>query len=338
MMSTLSGLLVGLLLVAVLTVMYGPQLSSRLHEFVDARLIAPADAVESPVAEVPVAESRVAESHVAEDVAAEVPIADAPVAEEIEPSPVVGREQDELERRWAVYADNAADLEPQGTFPWQACFQRAAASHDLPQALLLAIASGESNFDPAARSDKDAIGLMQIRWPLTSFHLGVRRETDLYDPCTNVDAGARYFRELSNRYGRNLHLALAAYNYGPSRVAAGNVPEGAIWYSHYIYQHLQQVIGEPVAPTSELVSAPEAHGAGRDVLMTFNRAHRARDFIAFLNAQVPGIKLQQQSEGLGRHEVVLLYGSEAEKNDAIEAMSAAGLDVFSSRSQASYYL
>ena len=339
MMSTFSGLLVGLLLAALLTVMYGQQLSSSLREFVDDSLRAPHGVVESPVVEARVEEAPGVEKRpVAETPVADVLVAELSVTEVEEPESVVGQHKNEMEARWAVYAQTSADLEPQGSFPWQRCFQRAAASHDLPEALLLAIASGESNFDPAARSDKDAIGLMQIRWPLTSRHLGVQREADLYDPCTNVDAGARYFRELSNRYGHNLHLALGAYNYGPSRVAPGNVPEGANWYSHYIYQHLQQVLGQAVVPTSELISASEATGAGRDVLMTFNRAHRARDFIAFLSAQVPGLNLQQQSEALGRHDVVLLYSSESEKNRAIEALSAAGLDSFSSGSQASYHL
>jgi hypothetical protein len=280
----------------------------------------------------------------AEEVDAAVPAAPAKTSaiefaplEQEQPSPDPLPEPS-LEQRWSEYAASADTLVPAGTFPWQRCFQRSAASYDVPLALLLAIASGESNFDPVARSDKDAIGLMQIRWPITSRHLGVRRQADLYDPCTNVDAGARYLRELAQRYANNLHLVVAAYNYGPSRVSTAQVPEGAQWYSHYIYQHLQQVLGvEPVA-TSQLIIAPAQPGAGREVLMTFTSAHRARDFIAFLAAQVPGLNLQQQSELLGRHEVVLLHSDLAEKNRALQALSAAGLEIFGSTPNASFQL
>jgi len=230
-----------------------------------------------------------------------------------------------LEQRWEAYASQADSLQAAGEFPWRACFRRAAASYELPETLLLAIASGESNFDPAARSDKDAVGLMQIRWPGTSRHLGVRREADLYDPCTNVDAGARYLVELGERFNHKLHLVVAAYNYGPGRISAGNVPEGARWYSQYIYQHLQQVLGREHIATSDLLPPRAVSDVGQQVLLRFDRPHRARDFIAYLQAQAPELDLQQKSEALGHHEVVLLYRSENERQQALEAISRSGL-------------
>jgi hypothetical protein len=243
-----------------------------------------------------------------------------------------------LEQRWSDYAAHAGELDPTGYFPWQQCFQRAAASHDMPEALLLAIASGESGFDPAARSDKDAVGLMQILWPDTGHHLGIYREADLYDPCTNVDAGARYLSELRQQYDNNLHLAVAAYNYGPSRVTADQVPEGALWYSHYIYQHLQQVLGQATTASSALLPRPGNSGVGSQVLMTFNRAHRARDFMEFLKGEVPGLKLQLQAEAMGRHEVVLVYASDEERLGALQLLEKAGVGFVSTRSKAIFYL
>ena len=377
MMSTITGLIVGMLLAALVTVVYGPQLSSSLREAIDnhptVKALLEQTAVEQPGVEqsgveqpglvqqlaeqsgepgpaaslatklqkqVPVASAELPQSTLdtANDSAGEgieqqpgaIPESDAVVREELE--------QPGLEQRWASYAASAAETKPVGTFPWQRCFQRAAASYEVPLALLLAIASGESNFDPVARSDKDAIGLMQIRWPATSRHLGVRRQADLYDPCTNVDAGARYLRELAERYADNLHLTVAAYNYGPGRVSSEQVPEGALWYSHYIYQHLQQVLGLAPSATSDLIALPEQPGAGREVLMSFTRAHRARDFIAFLSAQVPGLNLQQQSESLGRHEVVLLYQDQTEKRQALQALSVTGLEILGPQSYPSYHL
>jgi hypothetical protein len=354
MMSTFSGLLVGMLIAALVTVLYGQQLSHSLRDAInkhpsvkalleqtpamDAEIRAghlPDTAVSYPpestgvdTVDPAVSEKSEVESEVELTAAvdADMELQDVSAAapqQRLDPEPV---REPTLEQRWLDYAASADKLLPVGSFPWQRCFQRSAASYDLPVALLLAIASGESNFDPAARSDKDAIGLMQIRWPTTSRHLGVRRQADLYDPCTNVDAGARYLRELAQHYADNLHLAVAAYNYGPSRVLPTQVPEGALWYSHYIFQHLQQVLGLEPTATSQLVAAPPRPGGGREVLMTFNSAHRARDFIAFLTSQVPGLNLQQQSEVLGRHEVVLLYGDQAGKGRAMQALAAAGLE------------
>jgi soluble lytic murein transglycosylase-like protein len=267
------------------------------------------------------------------------PVSPADQEFESEPEPVSDKKPAlNLEQSWSDYAAHATDLVPVGSFPWQQCFQRAAASHDMPEALLLAVASGESGFDPAARSDKDAVGLMQIQWPATGHHLGIYREADLYDPCTNVDAGARYLNELLQSYNNNLHLAVAAYNYGPSRIAPGQVPEGALWYSHYIYQHLQRVLGKATTASSALLPPPGDAGAGRQILMTFNRAHRARDFVKFLKGEVPGLRLQQQVEAMGRHEVVLLYASNEERLRALQLLDKAGVGFANSQSKSTFYL
>ena len=230
-----------------------------------------------------------------------------------------------LSRKWREFAAQAATLQAVGEFRWRQCFARAAATHGVAEPLLLAVASGESGFDPAARSAKDAIGLMQIRWPETSRHLGITREADLYDPCTNVMAGARYLAELSERYGDDLYRAVAAYNYGPGRIEDGPLPEGARWYSQYIYQHLQQVLGRPHVPTSELLTHQRAGDAGFQVLMSFNQAYRARDFIAFLQRQESSLRLAQRSEALGRHDVVLLYDDEQQRRSALQAIQRTGL-------------
>ena len=247
---------------------------------------------------------------------------DSPVAPAVAYPDLAG---DDLEQRWQSYREQSAALAPVGEFPWRSCFQRAAASYGLPESLLLAIASGESNFDPAARSDKDAVGLMQILWPQTGQHLGVRREADLYDPCTNVDAGARYLSQLSGRYDDNLHLMLAAYNYGPGRIAPGDVPEGARWYSGYIYRHLQRVLGSGAAHEADLPGPGSVATAGRHVLIRFNSVQRARDFTRYLRAQLPDLNLQRRSDTLGQHDVVLVFGSDAERDGALQAIRNAGV-------------
>ncbi|MDH3451642.1 MAG: lytic transglycosylase domain-containing protein, partial [Gammaproteobacteria bacterium] len=144
----------------------------------------------------------------------------------------------DLNTAWQDYADQRALQPPAFKFPHATCFSAAALQYELPESLLLAVARGESDFEATARSRANAHGVMQILWPGTAKHLGIHRLSDLYDPCTNIDAGARYLKELLAHYDGNLHLALAAYNYGPGRIAQDGsaIPSGANWYSGYIFR------------------------------------------------------------------------------------------------------
>ena len=80
--------------------------------------------------------------------------------------------------------------------------------------LLKAIIKAESDFDPQAVSKKGAMGLMQIM-PQNFKLLGLE---DPFDPTQNINAGARYFKQLYERYNGKLALSLAAYNAGPTAV------------------------------------------------------------------------------------------------------------------------
>lgn len=86
--------------------------------------------------------------------------------------------------------------------------------HRLHPALLRAVIKAESDFDPRAVSRAGAIGLMQLM-PQTAVRFDVR---DLYDPDENVGGGAKYLRQLLDRFHGNLPLALAAYNAGENLV------------------------------------------------------------------------------------------------------------------------
>jgi hypothetical protein len=72
----------------------------------------------------------------------------------------------------------------------------------------------ESHNDKFAVSPKGAAGLMQLM-PGTARQLGV---TDVFDPSDNIRGGVRYLRQLSDRFGGNLALVLAAYNAGEGAV------------------------------------------------------------------------------------------------------------------------
>lgn len=98
----------------------------------------------------------------------------------------------------------------------------AAAKYALPEELLLAVMSVESNFDDRALSEKGAIGLMQLM-PFTAKDMYV---DDAWDPVQNIEGGARYLRVLANQYDGDMVRTLAAYNAGPEAVrrAGGGIP------------------------------------------------------------------------------------------------------------------
>ncbi|HUK31534.1 MAG TPA: lytic transglycosylase domain-containing protein [Candidatus Acidoferrum sp.] len=97
----------------------------------------------------------------------------------------------------------------------------AARKYGLDPLLLAAVAEAESNFDPRAVSRKNAQGVMQLL-PQTSARLAVQNP---FDPAQSIEAGARYLRELLDRFHENVNFALAAYNAGPERVEQyGGIP------------------------------------------------------------------------------------------------------------------
>jgi hypothetical protein len=96
--------------------------------------------------------------------------------------------------------------------------REAAARNGVPESLVAAVISVESEFNPRAVSRRGAIGLMQLM-PSTAAMLGVR---DAFDPRENIDAGARHLRNLIDRFSGDVTLALAAYNAGPQNVLKYN--------------------------------------------------------------------------------------------------------------------
>ena len=230
----------------------------------------------------------------------------------------------DLDTMWADYAGSRASLEPAFRFPHATCFKAAALQYDLPETLLLAVARGESDFEPTARSRANAHGVMQILWPGTARHLGIHRLSELYDPCTNIDAGARYLQELLTTYDGNLHLALAAYNYGPGRIPKDGrqIPPGAEWYSGYIFRHLNYVLGDG-APRQ---SVPDTlySDIGQSTLLSFGEPYRAEAFIEQLEARAPGLSLDWFRRGTGKFEVVLTYATRDEFDASARRLQSAG--------------
>jgi hypothetical protein len=97
---------------------------------------------------------------------------------------------------------------------------RHAIARDLEPRLVQALVQVESGYNRNARSNKGAIGLMQLM-PGTASDLAV---SDPWDAEQNLRGGTSYLRQMIDRFG-GLELALAAYNAGPEAVAKyGGIP------------------------------------------------------------------------------------------------------------------
>lgn len=96
-----------------------------------------------------------------------------------------------------------------------------APSYGVQPQLALAIGLAESNLDAAARSPKNAMGVMQLI-PETAERFNVRRP---YDAEDNIKGGLAYLRWLLAYFGGDVALAAAGYNAGEGAVERhGGVP------------------------------------------------------------------------------------------------------------------
>ena len=89
-------------------------------------------------------------------------------------------------------------------------------AHGVDPMLVRALIQVESNYRPRARSNKGAMGLMQLM-PATAREYKVRNP---YDPKANIAAGVKHLKGLIDRWG--VELALAAYNAGEGAVKRFN--------------------------------------------------------------------------------------------------------------------
>ena len=151
----------------------------------------------------------------------------------------------------------------------------AAARHGVPETLVAAVISVESEFNPRAVSHRGALGLMQLM-PGTAALLGVR---DAFDPRQNVDGGAKHLRDLLDRFA-DVPLALAAYNAGAQAVVRhGGIPpypETRMFVTR-VMSRLGRVAMPAVAMTPNPSPGPPAPPRLRMARMTADRLLRPGD-------------------------------------------------------------
>lgn len=101
--------------------------------------------------------------------------------------------------------------------------EKYAAQQNIDPLLLAAIIKRESNFNPRARSEKGARGLMQIMpetgtWIAGQMEIESFHPDELYEVDTNIRFGAWYMAHLLKQFEGELLPALAAYNGGQGNV------------------------------------------------------------------------------------------------------------------------
>jgi len=143
---------------------------------------------------------------------------------------------------------------------WEALFPRPywsdlkkfSVANGLDPYLVASLIRQESEFNPAAVSRANAVGLMQLL-PRTG-KLVARQEklhynpSQLFTPAVNVQLGTRYFRGTVDHFGGSIEYALAAYNAGDDRVEE--------WLGQGKYRDPQEFIESiPFTETREYVQA-----------------------------------------------------------------------------------
>lgn len=136
--------------------------------------------------------------------------------------------------------------------PTHACWQDAAIRYGVDARLLFAIAQQESSLNPgainrshAARTGSVDIGLMQInsRWlPILDRH-GIR-ETDLLDPCTNLQVGAWILAQSFRRHGATWE-AVGAYHASCTRLRPPDCAATRTRYAAAVHRRLTGVAPRP---------------------------------------------------------------------------------------------
>jgi soluble lytic murein transglycosylase-like protein len=122
----------------------------------------------------------------------------------------------QLERANAILASSA---EYQIPADLAASIYDIALSEGIDPALGFRLVKIESQFKAGARSNMGAIGYTQLQVATARFYQPDITEKQLTQRDLNLRIGFRFLNDLLDKFGRDTHLALLAYNRGPAKVA-----------------------------------------------------------------------------------------------------------------------
>ena len=137
--------------------------------------------------------------------------------------------------------------------PYWADLKKFSVANGLNPYLVASLIRQESEFNPAAVSRANAVGLMQLlprTGKLVSRQVQLKRynPSQLYTPAVNLQLGTRYFRGMVDQFGGSIEYALAAYNAGSDRVEE--------WLGEGKYRDPQEFVESiPFTETREYVQA-----------------------------------------------------------------------------------
>ena len=94
--------------------------------------------------------------------------------------------------------------------------------YNLDASIIASLINVESSYNTNAKSNKNAIGLMQIKLETANYLNELNNENpitenELFDVKTNIKYGCEYLRYLMNKFD-DIYTSLAAYNAGETRV------------------------------------------------------------------------------------------------------------------------
>ena len=137
--------------------------------------------------------------------------------------------------------------------PYWSDLKRFSVANSLDPYLVASLIRQESEFNPNAVSNRNALGLMQL---LPKVGKGVAKEekirhfspNELFTPALNLQLGTKYFRSMVNEFGGGPEYALAAYNAGDDRVHD--------WQTDGKYRDIEEFVESiPFTQTREYVQA-----------------------------------------------------------------------------------
>lgn len=111
-----------------------------------------------------------------------------------------------------------------------------------------------------SKSNKNAIGLMQVLLSTADSEYGIKSAAELFKPENNIHVGTDYYGRMKNMFG-SITLAMAAYNAGPGAVTDyGGVPP--------FPETIAYVSGKPASVASK--KQPEKHLQKGDKKLVLN--------------------------------------------------------------------